>query len=323
MSLPNLSPNVAAPCVARLVIATRESALALTQARHIQARLAELYPALRIELLGMTTTGDRETTGPLAAIGGKGLFMKELEEALADGRADLAVHSMKDVPVELPAGFTLAGITAREDPRDAFVSNRFVSFAALPVGACIGTSSLRRASQLRARRPDLRIASLRGNVQTRLRKLDAGEFDAIILACAGLRRLNLAARITASLSADECVPAPGQGALGLECRDDRQDIAALLAPLADASASACVRAERALAHALGGNCQVPLGAYAERKGDALHLRAFVATPDGARFIADQSTGATSEPETLGRALAASLLAQGAAALLATVANAHS
>ncbi|MGH8616276.1 MAG: hydroxymethylbilane synthase, partial [Burkholderiales bacterium] len=267
--------SASSPSSSRLVIATRESALALVQARHIRARLRELYPAMTVELLGMTTTGDRELGGPLATIGGKGLFIKELEEALADGRADLAVHSMKDMPVQLLPGFTLAAITAREDPRDAFVSRRWRTLADLPAGSCVGTSSLRRSSQVLAKRPDLRIEALRGNVQTRLRKLDEGAYDAIILAVAGLKRLGLADRITSALEPEESLPAAGQGALGLECLSDRADVAALLAPLADASATACVRAERALANGLGGNCQMPVGAFAVATGSALRLRAFV------------------------------------------------
>ncbi len=300
------------------MIATRESALALVQARHIRARLQELYPSVAIELLGMTTTGDRELDGPLATIGGKGLFIKELEEALADGRADLAVHSMKDVPAQMPPGFTLAAITVREDPRDAFVSGRWRTLAELPAGSCVGTSSLRRSSQLRAKRPDLRIESLRGNVQTRLRKLDEGAYDAIILAVAGLKRLGLADRIASALEPEESLPAAGQGALGLECRSDRTDVAALLAPLADAGAAACVRAERALAHGLGGNCQMPVGAFAVTTGTSLRLRAFVASPDGKQFLAAERTGDAAAPEALGQALATELAAKGATAILSAI-----
>ena len=310
------SPPLSRP--SRLVIATRESALALVQARHIRARLLELYPAMTIELLGMTTTGDRELGGPLASIGGKGLFIKELEEALADGRADLAVHSMKDMPVQLLPGFTLAAITAREDPRDAFVSGRWRTLAELPAGSRVGTSSLRRSSQLLAKRPDLCIEALRGNVQTRLRKLDEGAYDAIILAVAGLKRLGLADRISSALEPEVSLPAAGQGALGLECRSDRTDVAALLAPLGDASATACVRAERALAHGLGGNCQMPVGAFAVATGSALRLRAFVASPDGTQYLAGERTGAADAPEALGQALAVELAAKGATAILSAI-----
>src|SRR5215470_11741149 len=236
--------DMSAARIRRLTIATRESALALKQAEHVRARLATFYPDAAVELLGVTTQGDRVQDKSLAEIGGKGLFIKELELALADGRADLAVHSLKDVPMEMPEGFTLAAISEREDPRDAFVSNRYLDLAGLPGGARVGTSSLRREAQLRERDPLLAIQPLRGNVPTRLAKLDRGEYDAIVLAAAGLRRLGLAARIAALLDPEECLPAVGQGALALECRTDRDDIAAALRPLADREATLATTAER-------------------------------------------------------------------------------
>jgi len=272
------------PAVSRplaLTIATRESALALWQAEHIRARLVAHHPGLHVELLGMTTEGDRRLDSSLAKIGGKGLFVKELENALADGRADIAVHSMKDVPMHLPAGFTLAAITAREDPRDAFLSIHYRALAELPAGARLGTSSLRRESQVRARYPQLQVQPLRGNVNTRLRKLEAGEYDAIILAAAGLKRLGLAAHITAILGPDDSLPAPGQGALGIECRSERADLLELLRPLDDPSTAWCVRAERAVSRALGGSCVVPLGAYAEPLGAYAEPLGAYAEPLGA------------------------------------------
>ncbi|HSD61434.1 MAG TPA: hydroxymethylbilane synthase, partial [Burkholderiales bacterium] len=283
-------PSTAIP--PRVVIATRESALALWQARHVQARLAELYPQTEFTLLGMTTRGDQLLDSPLSRIGGKGLFIKELEEAMEEGRADIAVHSMKDVPMVLPPGFALAAIGEREDPRDAFVSAKFRSLAELPAGSVVGTASLRRESQLRARFPELTIATLRGNVQTRLRKLDEGQYAAIILAAAGLKRLGLAQRITAVLPPEESLPAVGQGALGIECRDDRPDLKAMLAPLNHDQTARCVRAERAMSRALAGSCQVPLGGFGEAlPGGRLRLRGFVATPDGRRMARSEAEGA--------------------------------
>jgi hydroxymethylbilane synthase len=301
----------------RIVIATRESALAMWQARHIEARLRTLHPELETRLLGMTTEGDRVLGTSLAKIGGKGLFVKELEQALASGQADIAVHSMKDVPMNLEAGFSIAAITEREDPRDAFVSNDFPDLENLPPGSVIGTSSLRRESQLRARFAHLRVESLRGNVQTRLRKLDEGGYAAIILAAAGLKRLGLAARITAILEPTVSLPAVGQGALGIECRSDRADLMAVLAQLNDSDTRWCVEAERALSRALAGSCQVPLGGFAEISGGSARLRGFVASPDGSRMIYDEITAARSGiPQELGNAVAQRLIAKGAREILA-------
>ncbi|OGT01845.1 MAG: hydroxymethylbilane synthase, partial [Gallionellales bacterium RBG_16_57_15] len=253
------SPSPSPTSPSRLVIASRESALAMWQAQHIRDRLRALYPQTPVSILGMTTQGDQILDVTLSKIGGKGLFVKELETALEDGSADLAVHSLKDVPMHLPEGFVLAAIGEREDPRDAFVSNQYENLAALPAGSVVGTSSLRRESQLRARFPHLKIEPLRGNVQTRLRKLDEGRYAAIILAAAGLKRLGLADRIRALISSDDSLPAVGQGALGIECRAGRADVIALLQPLHHPDTAACVLAERALSRALAGSCQVPLG----------------------------------------------------------------
>lgn len=302
----------------KLVIASRESALAMWQAQHIQSRLQALYPETVIEILGMTTTGDQILDSPLARIGGKGLFVKELEQALADGRADLAVHSMKDVPMHLPEGFTLAAIGEREDPRDAFVSNRFKSLEELPHGSIVGTSSLRRQSQLMARFPHLEVASLRGNVHTRLRKLDEGQYSAIILAAAGLKRLGLQDRIAGFISAEHSIPAVGQGALGIEISAGRKDLLAVLAPLNHADTAACVEAERAMSRALAGSCQVPIGAFATRHGDELRMVGFVASPDGKQVVRDEVRGPASQPESLGLALADHLIAQGAQPILAAL-----
>lgn len=302
----------------RLVIATRESLLAMWQARHVEAKLRALYPRIDVSILGMTTEGDRKLASSLAKIGGKGLFVKELEEALADGRADIAVHSLKDVPMHLPAGFTLGAILTRADPRDAFVSNKFTTLNALPAGARVGTSSQRRESQLRAKYPHLQIGPLRGNVQTRLRKLDEGEYDAIILAAAGLQRLGLEQRITAVLAPEDMLPAVGQGALAIECRADRADVLKLLAPLHDETTAACAHAERALSRALAGSCNVPLAGFAEIAGGQLTLRGYVGAPDGTRHVSAHIVGAGAECETLGAALAAELKRQGAADILAAI-----
>ena len=305
----------------RIVIATRESRLALWQAEHVKARLEALYPACRVELLGMTTRGDQILDRPLAKIGGKGLFVKELENALLDRSADIAVHSMKDVPMILPQGLALIATAAREVPLDAFVSNKYAALDDLPPGAVVGTSSLRREAQIHAQYPYLAVASLRGNLDTRLRKLDAGDYDAIILAAAGLTRLGLAARIRAMLSAEASLPAAGQGALGIEALADRPEVAAWLAPLNDPTTEACVRAERAAARALAGSCEVPLGAYAEVAGDSMRLRGFVALPDGTRIVRAEHRGPLAEPEALGRALADDLRAQGAEQILAALSEA--
>jgi hydroxymethylbilane synthase len=300
----------------RIVIASRESALAMWQARHIQSQLAALYPGASVEILGMTTEGDRRLDAALAKIGGKGLFVKELEDALAGGRADIAVHSVKDVPMVLPQGFILAAIGKRADPRDAFVSSRYADLAALPAGARVGTSSLRRECQLRARHPRLRIEPLRGNVPTRLAKLDDGRYDAVILAAAGLKRLGLEDRITRLLAPSESLPAPGQGALGIECLAGRADLIGQLAPLGHAATARCVEAERAFSRALSGNCNLPLGAYAEMEGKRIRLRGFVGAPDGSRLVNGELDGPADAPETLGTSLAERLKAQGAAEILA-------
>jgi hydroxymethylbilane synthase len=307
------------PIPARIVIATRESALALWQARHVQAQLAALYPDCEIRLLGMTTEGDRRLGASLAKIGGKGLFVKELEAALETGDADIAVHSMKDVPMTLPSGFVIAAISEREDPRDALVSTRCRSLSELPSGAVVGTSSLRRESQIRARFPTLEIAPLRGNVQTRLRKLDEGQFDAIILAAAGLKRLGLADRIAAFIPTEESLPAVGQGALGIECRADREDMIGVVAALNDDATARCVRAERAMSRALAGSCNVPLGGFARMEAGRIHMSGFVATPDGTRYLAARADGGVDDPELLGEAIARDLYRRGAAEILASLA----
>ena len=302
----------------RIVIATRESRLALWQAEHVRDLLRSRYPQCRVELLGMTTRGDQILDRPLAKVGGKGLFVKELEAALFDGRADIAVHSMKDVPMQLPVEFSLVAIGRREVPLDAFVSTKYASLDDLPPGAVVGTSSLRREAQLHARYPYLAVSSLRGNLDTRLRKLDEGQYDAIILAAAGLMRLGLATRIRAVLPAEVSLPAAGQGALGIEARADRGDVAGWLAFLNDPATAACVRAERAVSRALAGSCEVPLGAYAEESAGRLHLRGFVATPDGTRMARAERSGPADAPEALGLALAEELRGQGAEAILAAL-----
>lgn len=299
-----------------LTIATRESPLALWQAHFVAAALQSHFPAVKIEFLGMTTQGDRILDVTLNKIGGKGLFVKELETALLDGRADLAVHSLKDVPMLLPAGLTLAAVMARHDARDAFVSNRFARLEDLPAGSVLGTSSLRREAQIRARFPHLDIRPLRGNVQTRLRKLDAGEFDAIILAAAGLERLALSARIAQKLDISASLPAAGQGALGIEIAEHRQDLAAMLSVLHDAPTWDCVRAERAVSRVLGGSCQLPLAAFAEiLPDDRLHIAALVAKPDGSNLVKISKTGARCDAEILGEALAEELKQAGALEIL--------
>ena len=298
-----------------LTIASRESALALWQAEHIRDRLQGLYPGCTVTILGMTTRGDQILDVTLSKVGGKGLFVKELEIALDEGRADLAVHSMKDVPMDLPAGFELAVIGEREDPRDAFVSNRFEHLSDLPPGGRVGTSSLRREAQLRARYPHLTVLPLRGNVGTRLRKLDEDQFDAILLAAAGLKRLGMGQRIRSLLSVEDSIPAAGQGALGIEIRSGQQQLAALLAPLNHPETAACVRAERQVSRVLGGSCQVPLGAYARLQGETLIIHGFVARPDGSGFVQDQAQGHVSQPEAVGQTLADKLLALGARDIL--------
>ena len=299
-------------------IATRKSPLALWQAHFVQSRLQQLYPHLQVELLPMSTKGDKILDSPLAKVGGKGLFVKELEQAILAGDADIAVHSMKDVPVEFPEGLGLTIICERDDPRDAFVSSRFPSLAELPAGSRVGTSSLRRQCQLRASRPDLQILDLRGNVNSRLAKLDGGEYDAILLAAAGLKRLGLQERITTLLPPEQSLPANGQGAVGIECRLDDDELLTLLAPLEHLPTRQRVLAERAMNRALQGGCQVPIGAYAELEGDQLWLRGLVGSPDGRQILHAECRGAASEPEALGQALADQLLAQGAARLLTEV-----
>jgi len=301
-----------------LRIATRRSRLALWQAEHVKARLQALHAGLAVELLPLSTRGDELLEVRLDKVGGKGLFVKELEQAMLERRAEMAVHSMKDVPAELPAGFTLAAILEREDARDAFVSSRFGTLAELPERGRVGTSSLRRAAQVAARHPGLVALTLRGNVETRLAKLDRGEFDAILLAAAGLKRLGLAGRIRSLLSPEECLPAPGQAALGIECLADRADLRALLGALQHDATAACVRAERAVSLALGGSCTVPLGAFATLEGERLRLTALVAAPDGKRAARVECEGPVAEPEALGAKAAAELLARGAQAILAAL-----
>lgn len=299
----------------KIVIASRESALALWQAEFIKRWLIELYPQSEISILGMTTRGDQILNISLSKIGGKGLFIKELEQAMAEGRADIAVHSMKDLPMNMPPGFALAAIAEREDPRDAFVSNHYKSLDALPAGSVVGTSSLRRESQLRARFPYLQVQPLRGNVQTRLRKLDEGQYAAIILAAAGLKRLGLADRITTVLSPELSLPAVGQGALGIECLSERTDLIELMKPLHHIKTGQCVESERAMSRELGGSCQVPLGGFAEIIEGKLVLRGFVASPDGSRMLSAQLNGDPTAGETMGIHLAKDLKAQGADEIL--------
>jgi hydroxymethylbilane synthase len=284
------------------------------QAEHVRCALHKLYPSCDVKILGMTTRGDQILDRTLSKVGGKGLFVKELEAALADGRADLAVHSLKDVPMELPEGFALSTILEREDPRDAFVSSQFGSLAELPHGSVVGTSSLRREAMLRMHFPHLDVRPLRGNLDTRLGKLDRGDYAAIILAAAGLKRLGLEARIRALLDAEESLPAAGQGALGIEIRADRADLAAWLTPLHHAETAAAVEAERMVSRALGGSCEVPLAAYATWQDGTLRLRGCVATPDGQRVLTAEGTAAAPDVEgalDLGRRVSADLEAQGA------------
>jgi hydroxymethylbilane synthase len=302
----------------RLVIATRESALAMWQARHIASRLEGLYPRAGVELLGLTTEGDRIQDRPLSAIGSKALFIKELEVAMAEGRADLAVHSLKDVPMDIPDGFVLAAIEAREDPRDAFVSNVYARLEDMPPGTVVGTSSLRREAQLRERHPSLAVQSLRGNINTRLRKLDAGGYDAIILSAAGLKRLGLGNRIRGLLDPAESLPPPGQGALAIECREDRTDVIAALAPLNDTATALATTAERAFSRALSGGCQTPLAAHATWQEGTLWLRGLIARRDGREVIRGEREAEIVDPDaaaTLGVQLAGDLLTRGAGRLV--------
>ena len=299
-----------------LRIATRGSPLALWQAEHVQARLEALHPGLKVSLLTMKTRGDKLLDAPLAKVGGKGLFVKELEAGLLDGRADLAVHSLKDVPVHFPDGLELALVMEREDPRDAFVSNTYDSLGAMPAGSRVGTSSLRRQTQIRERYPELEVDWLRGNVNTRLAKLDAGEFDAIILAASGLQRLGFGERIRAAIEPEECLPAIGQGVLGIEIRSDDGELRELIEPLRHAETTLRVTAERALNETLNGGCQVPIAGYAVMEGDQLYLRGLVGEPDGSKILRAEVRGGSEHAHALGVELAQQLLSQGADRILA-------
>jgi len=299
-------------------IATRHSPLAMWQAYYVKAQLLKHHPDLTVELLAMKTQGDKILDTPLAKIGGKGLFVKELEVAMLEGRADIAVHSMKDVPVNFPEGLGLAVICERGDPRDAFVSNHYKSVDDLPQGAIVGTSSLRRQAQLRARRPDLIVNDLRGNVNTRLGKLDDGQYDAIILAAAGLQRLEMTQRIASYLSPEQSLPAVGQGAVGIECRLDDAETLALLMPLEDSETRTRVTAERAMNLALEGGCQVPIGSFALLEGDEVFLRGLVGSVDGKQIIRKEIRGNKEDAEQLGLTLAKQLLDCGAKEILSVV-----
>ena len=298
-----------------LRIATRKSPLALWQAEHVRERLQAAHAGLQVELVTMSTQGDRVLDSPLAKIGGKGLFVKELELAILEDRADIAVHSMKDVPAKLPQGLTIGAILEREDPHDAFVSNRFAAISDLPQGARVGTSSLRRQCQLRAVRPDLHILDLRGNVGTRLSKLDSGEYDAIVLACAGLKRLGMGERITRAIPTDEMLPAIAQGVIGIECRLDDEGVAELIKPLAHFDTSLRTRAERAMNAALAGGCQAPVAGYCELKDGLIALRGLVGWPDGSEIIRAGISGKPEEAASMGRTLAEELLARGGRQIL--------
>ena len=298
-----------------LRIATRKSPLALWQAEYVKSRLEQAHSGLTVELIGMTTKGDVILDTPLAKVGGKGLFVKELEVAMLEKRADIAVHSMKDVPVEFPEGLGLVVICEREDPRDAFVSNHYNSIEELPQGAVLGTCSLRRQAQVRERRPDLKIVDLRGNVNSRLQKLDDGQFDAIILAAAGLKRLGFDKRIRRAMPAEESLPAVGQGAVGIECRLDDAETIALLQTLSDTDTTTRVLAERAMNNRLEGGCQVPIAGYSELEGDQIWLRGLVGEPDGTQIIRAQVRGPRADAEQLGTQLAETLLQQGAGDIL--------
>ena len=303
-----------------LTIATRESPLALWQAEYVNSALQAAHPGLTVELLGMTSRGDQLLDVPLAKVGGKGLFVKELETALLDGSADIAVHSMKDVPMAFPPGLGLGVICEREDPSDAFVSNRYANMDALPAGSVVGTSSLRRECQLRSRRPDLQVKFLRGNVNTRLRKLDEGEYDAVILASAGLIRLGFGARIAQSIAVSESLPAGGQGAVGIELREADEDVLELLQVLHHEPTAQRVIAERAMNEHLQGGCQVPIASYAEQLSGSnrLYLRGLVGKPDGSLILRAEAKASASDAQQLGIEVAEQLLRQGAAEILAAV-----
>lgn len=297
-------------------IATRKSALALWQAEYVKAALEKQHPGIKVELVPMVTKGDQILESPLSKVGGKGLFIKELEVAMMEGRADLAVHSMKDVPMELPEGFGLHAMFPRENPGDAFVSNQFANIDELPQGSVVGTSSLRRQCQLKKYRPDLVIKDLRGNVNTRLQKLDDGKYDAIILACAGLIRLGFQQRIAQAIPPEMMLPAVGQGVVGIECRNDDNQLQALLAPLNDTQTSVLVTAERAMNATLNGGCQVPIAGHAIYKGEDVYLRGLVGSADGSQMLHSEKSG--SDPVTIGRAVAQELLDQGAGPLLSAL-----
>lgn len=303
------------PMPTRLVIATRTSRLALWQAEYVRDRLIRLYPDCDVRLLTMTTRGDQILDRTLSKVGGKGLFIKELEKALLDGRADLAVHSLKDVPVDMQSSFSLSAILERDDPRDALVSNEFSSLDQLPDGAVIGTSSLRREAQIKVHYPSLKVLPLRGNLDTRLAKLDRGDYAAIVLAAAGLRRLGLAQRIRGYLTPEQSLPAAGQGALAVEIMANRADLQQWLAPLGSAEATACAEAERAVSRVLGGSCQVPLAAFAEIRGAELHLRALVAEPDGSLIVRSEVSGPVQNARRMGEQAGQELLDKGAKAIL--------
>lgn len=298
-----------------LRIATRKSPLAIWQAEYVKSRLEQAHPGLTVELIGMKTKGDVILDTPLAKVGGKGLFVKELEVAMLEKRADIAVHSMKDVPVEFPEGLGLTVICEREDPRDAFVSNHYDSIADLPEGAVLGTCSLRRQAQVRERRPDLKIVDLRGNVNSRLQKLDDGQFDAIILAAAGLKRLGFDDRIRCEMEPEESLPAVGQGAVGIECRLDDSRTIELLQTLSDPDTTTRVLAERAMNNRLEGGCQVPIAGYSVLEGDQIWLRGLVGEPDGSQIIRQEVRGPREQAEALGTQLAEALLQQGAGTIL--------
>ncbi len=303
-------------------IATRKSPLALWQAEHVAARLQQAFPKVKTELVTMVTRGDKLLDAPLAKVGGKGLFVKELEQGMLEGTADIAVHSMKDVPVEFPPGLHLAVILEREDPTDAFVSNRYTSLGELPANARIGTCSLRRQCQIKQRLPGAEIVNLRGNVNTRLAKLDAGEFDGIILASAGLKRLGLAGRISESLDPSVSLPAIGQGAIGIECRADDKEINGYLQALHDQPTTIRLQAERAMNARLNGGCQVPIAGYAELKDGQIYMRGLVGSPDGRLIYQSESCGSANEAEQIGRRIAEDLLAQGADRILQQLYELH-
>ncbi len=299
-------------------IATRTSPLAMWQAEHVARRLQEIHPGLQIEMVGMVTRGDKILDSPLSKIGGKGLFVKELELGMLEGSADIAVHSMKDVPMEFPEGLHLPIIMEREDPRDAFVSNTYGNLDELPEGAIVGTSSLRRQTQIRARYPHLQIKDLRGNVNTRIGKLDKGEYDAIILAAAGLIRLEFQSRITAYLSTEQSLPAIGQGAVGIECRRHDPRVENLLAPLLHPETAVRVRTERAMNNRLNGGCQIPVAGFAELVDGNLRMRGLIGFPDGSAMYTCEKIGCVVDPEDLGVEVAENLLAQGGDKVLASL-----